>query len=58
MFASVPYCSLTNNKLFQNLMAIHNNYFFNSYSFSETDIQTGITEMAYVCIMMSKASAV
>lgn len=53
MFPSVPYCSLTKyeittfgNKLFLNLMAIHNKLFSNSYSSSEIDVQTGITEMA------------
>ena len=52
MFPSVPYCSLTKyeitifgNKLFQNLMAIYNKLFSNSYSSSEIDVQTGITEM-------------
>ena len=53
MFPSVPYCSLTKyeitifgNKLFLNLMAIHHKLFSNSYSSSEIDVQTGITEMA------------
>ena len=72
MFPSVPYCSLTKYEITRTkAMAyyLEANYlktswlytiiiFFNSYSFSESDIQTGVTEMAYVCIMMFKASAV